>query len=394
MAIEKKLVEEVLKKFDKIPFEVNYKDEEEYTVGEGKPQFKIYIKKLPSKKALLESTSLALGEAYMDGDIDLVEGDLYFALDSIISHINGFNLDLKGIKKLLYTSTSMKNQKKEVCSHYDIGNDFYSLWLDSTMSYSCGYFKHENDTLEQAQLNKIHHTLNKLNLDSSMSILDIGCGWGYLLIEAAKLYKVHGVGITLSTEQYKGAKELIEKEGLTEYIEIKLMDYRELKDSKMVFDKVVSVGMLEHVGRDNYELFFKNVESVLKDGGEFLLHYISSLHESPGDPWIKKYIFPGGVIPSIREIMDISCEHKFYTIDVESLRLHYKKTLLCWYNNFEKNIDKIREIVDERFIRMWRIYLCSCAAAFNNGVVDVHQMLLTKGINNELPSTREYMDRD
>jgi len=219
-----------------------------------------------------------------------------------------------------------------------------------------------------------------------MSLLDIGCGWGYLLVEAAKKYKIHGVGITLSEEQYKGFSELIEKENLREYLQVKLLDYRKLKDSGMTFDRVVSVGMIEHVGRENYSLFFDNVSKVLNPKGEFLLHYISSIHESQGDPWIKKYIFPGGVIPSIREIMDTACEHKFCTIDVESLRLHYKKTLLYWYKNFQDNID-------ERFIRMWEIYLCSCAASFNNGVVDLHQMLFTKGAKNDLPPTREYMDK-
>ncbi|MEG2918590.1 MAG: cyclopropane-fatty-acyl-phospholipid synthase family protein [Clostridium sp.] len=393
MAIEKSLIHKFLKPFDTVPFAVKYKDDEEFIIGEGTPEFKIIIRKLPSKAILLSSTSLALGEAYMNGDID-IEGDLYFALNILLSNIDKFTLDMKGLKKILHTSTSLKNQKEEVCSHYDIGNEFYKQWLDETMSYSCAYFKNETDTLYQAQMNKIHHILNKLNLKEGMTLLDIGCGWGYLLIEAAKKYKVHGLGITLSEEQYKSFKERIEKENLQDYLEVKLLDYRKLEDSGLEFDRVVSVGMLEHVGRENYKLFFDNVNAVLKPKGEFLLHYISSLKESAGDPWIKKYIFPGGVIPSIREIMDTSCEHKFYTVDVESLRLHYNKTLLCWYKNFEENIDEIRKLADEKFIRMWRIYLCSCAAGFNNGVVDLHQMLLTKGVNNELPQTREYMDKD
>ena len=393
MAIEKSLVQGFLKQFDTVPFTVKYKDEEEFIIGEGEPRFKIAIKKLHSKADLLKSTSLALGEAYMNGDIDLIEGDLYYVLDTLLSHIDKFTLDIKGLKKLLHTSTSLKHQKGEVCSHYDLGNEFYRLWLDKTMSYSCAYFKNDNDTLEEAQMNKIHHILNKLNLKEGMSLLDIGCGWGYLLVEAAKKYKIHGVGITLSEEQYKGCMELIKKENLEDYLQVKLLDYRNLKDSDMTFDRVVSVGMIEHVGRENYSLFFDNVTSVLKPKGEFLLHYISSLRESPGDPWIKKYIFPGGVIPSIREIMDTACDHRFYTIDVESLRLHYKKTLLYWYKNFEDNIDEIKKMVDERFIRMWRIYLCSCAASFNNGVIDLHQMLFTKGAKNDLPPTREYMDK-
>lgn len=391
MSIQKHIVKEFMKKFDTVPFAVDYKGEEEFVIGEGKPQFKIKINKLPDKKELLNSTSLALGEAYMRGDIDLEEGDLYYVLNILLSQIDKFSLNTRKLKDILCTSTSKNNQLKEVRSHYDIGNDFYRLWLDKTMSYSCAYFEHEDDSLYVAQMNKIRHILKKLSLKEGMSLLDIGCGWGYLMIEAAKEYKVKCTGITLSEEQYKGARELIEKEGVSDYVEVKLMDYRELKKSGMKFDKVVSVGMLEHVGRENYKEFFDNVNKVLKPEGEFLLHYISSLHESMGDPWIKKYIFPGGIIPSIREITSECCEYNFHIVDVESLRIHYKKTLLLWYQNYENNIDKVREMFDEQFVRMWRIYLCSCAAGFNNGVVDIHQMLLTKGVDNKIPLTRDYM---
>lgn len=224
-----------------------------------------------------------------------------------------------------------------------------------------------------------------------MSLLDIGCGWGFLLIEAAKKYKIHGTGITLSEEQFKKFQIRIKEEGLQDLLEVKLMDYRDLEKSNLTFDRVVSVGMLEHVGRNNYDLFFKNVNSVLKAKGIFLLHYISSLQESPGDPWIKKYIFPGGVIPTLREIINLCGDYKFYTIDVESLRLHYMKTLLCWYSNFKNNIDDINKMFDEKFIRTWELYLASCAASFHSGNIDLHQILLTKGPKNDLPMTREYM---
>ena len=219
----------------------------------------------------------------------------------------------------------------------------------------------------------------------------IACGWGSLLIEAAKNYKVKGLGITLSEEQFKAFKERIEKENLQDYLQVKLMDYRELEKSGLLFDRVVSVGMLEHVGRSNYDLFMKCVSKVLKKEGVFVLHYISGLYESEGDAWIKKYIFPGGVIPTLREIIYISAEYNYHTIDVESLRMHYTRTLLEWYKNFQNNKDKVKEMFDEKFIRMWSLYLCSCAAAFNNGVVDLHQILFSKGINNNLPSTRKYL---
>lgn len=379
-----------LEKFDDIPFKVRFQNNEEYVIGDGTPQFEITVKNEISKTELLKSTSIALGEAYMRGDIE-IQGDLFQVLNLFLSQMDKFTTDAKSLKNLIFTSSSPKNQKSEVQSHYDIGNNFYSLWLDDTMTYSCGYFKSDNDSLHDAQINKINHSLKKLNLKEGMSLLDIGCGWGSLLIEAAKKYKVHGLGITLSEEQFKKCNERIKEENLENLLEVKLMDYRDLIKSGRGFDRVISIGMLEHVGRENYELFIKNVDGVLKPEGVFLLHYISALKEYPGDPWIKKYVFKGGVIPSLREIINICGDYKFYVIDVESLRRHYVKTLLCWRDNYNKNIDKISKMFNQEFIRMWELYLSSCAATFNNGIIDLHQILITKGLNNNIPMTRDYL---
>ena len=389
MNIQAKLMEKFLKKFDGTSFCVMFETGEEIHIGTLPPKFKVRVHEPVSYKKLIQSTSLALGEAYMDGDLE-IEGDLVEVLDELFKFKSQFKTNRRALKKVLYTSTSKNNQKKEVCSHYNLGNDFYKLWLDPTLSYSCAYFEEGDETLEQAQYKKVNHILKKLCLKEGMSLLDIGCGWGFLLIQAAKKYKVHGVGITLSEEQYQAFSERIKAEGLEEYLRVELMDYRELRASGMQFDRVVSVGMLEHVGRDNYELFFKSVDAVLKDKGVFLLHYISGYGEYPGDAWIKKYIFPGGVIPSLREIISISADFKYYVQDVESLRRHYVRTLLCWQNGFEKHLPEIEQMFDERFIRMWRMYLCACAASFNNGVIDLHQIQFVKGVNNELPMTRKY----
>lgn len=390
MDLEKTFLKAFLKNFEEESFIVNLWDGEKVIVGEGEPQFTINIKNPLKKKDLINSTSLAFGEAYMNGNVEF-EGDLYTILDVILRHINKFSTKFENLPQIFHKVTNKSKQKEEITSHYDIGNDFYSLWLDKTLSYSCGYFQNNNDSLYDAQMNKINHILKKLNLKDGLSLLDIGCGWGGLLIEAAKQYKVKGLGITLSEEQYIKFKERIKEEHLEEYLEVRLMDYRDLKKSKMKFDRIVSVGMLEHVGRSNYDLFFENVDAVLKESGLFLLHYISGIKESEGDAWIKKYIFPGGVIPTLREIIYISAEYNYHTIDVESLRMHYTRTLLEWYKNFQNNKDKVKEMFDEKFIRMWSLYLCSCAAAFNNGVVDLHQILFSKGINNNLPGTRKYL---
>ena len=377
-----------LQRFDEHPFDVKIHGKTHH-IGNGNPTFVVDLKEDIEGKELLTSTSLALGEAYMKGNLE-VEGDLFEALDSFLGQMDRFSTDRSKLKKLMFTSQSKKNQEKEVTSHYDIGNDFYSLWLDETMSYSCGYFQSVPDTLYEAQCNKVERILEKLCLKKDMTLLDIGCGWGYLLIRAAKEYGVKGLGITLSHEQQKEFEERIEKEGLTGQIEVARMDYRELEKSGRQFDRVVSVGMLEHVGRANYELFVKNVDSVLKPGGLLLLHYISALKEYPGDPWIKKYIFPGGMVPSLREIIHLFGDYRFYTLDVESLRRHYYKTLRCWEQNFSGHRQEVGGKMGTEFARMWELYLSSCAATFHNGIIDIHQILLTKGINNSLPMVRWY----
>lgn len=385
---EEKAMVQFLGKFDEHPFLIKFTDHE-YTVGKGEPDFVVHFKKAIPVSALLTSTSNALGEAYMDGNLD-IEGDLYGALDNFLGQIGKFSTDMHALKKLMHPSVAKKDQAKEVCSHYDIGNDFYKLWLDDTLSYSCAYFKHADDTLKQAQMNKVSYILEKLYLQEGMSLLDIGCGWGFLLIEAAKKYKVKGMGITLSKEQYAEFKKRIEQEGLSEYLSVELMDYRDLPAYGREFDRIVSVGMAEHVGREHYPLFVKCASEVLKDGGIFLLHFISALKENPGDAWIKKYIFPGGVVPSLREMVSTCADYNFHVLDVENLRSHYHKTLLCWSQNYRNQIDKVREMFDEKFVRMWDLYLTACAAAFHHGIVDLHQILATKGVNNSLPDTRWY----
>lgn len=385
---EEKAMVRFLSKFDEHPFLVKFKDND-YMVGEGTPSFTVSFKKAIPVSGLLNSTSIALGEAYMDGELD-IEGNLYEALDYFLGQMGKFSTDGKGLKKLMHTSVSKKNQEKEVASHYDIGNDFYRLWLDGTLSYSCGYFKTPEDSLYDAQKNKVHHILEKLCLKEGMTLLDIGCGWGYLLIEAAKRYKIHGTGITLSQEQYKEFQRRIEEEGLSGFLSVELMDYRDLPKMGRQFDRIVSVGMVEHVGRENYQLFTDCVNEVLKEGGLFLLHFISALKEHPGDAWIRKYIFPGGVVPSLREMLSCAAEDNFHTLDVEDLRLHYNRTLLCWENNFREHINEVRRMFGERFVRMWDLYLSACAATFHNGIIDIHQVLFTKGVNNGLPMVRWY----
>ncbi|MGL5616197.1 MAG: class I SAM-dependent methyltransferase [Sarcina sp.] len=394
MAIDKILVKKFAKNLSDETFTVKFVDGEEFKVGEGDSQFKVVINKFPSAKDLLDDASLALGEAFMDGDIDF-EGDYQKIIESMMRNQNSFFNESKLIKLMgKFKGRNKKENKSDIASHYDIGNDFYSLWLDPTMSYSCAYFKNENESLYDAQMNKIHHILKKLNLKEGQTLLDIGCGWGYLIIEAAKKYGVKAMGITLSEEQFKKGNERIKEAGLEGQVEVKLMDYRDLEKSGLEFDRIVSVGMAEHVGSANLPIYFNNIDAVLKKGGLFLLHNITNLKETIGNKWITTYIFPGGYIPTVREELYLAAEHNFMTVDVESLRLHYMKTLMHWVEGFEANLDKEREMFDERFLRMWKLYLTSCAAAFHYSGLDIHQMLFSKGVNNDIPWTRDYLYQD
>ena len=369
-----------------VPFRLKMPDGESL-VGQGEPEFTITLKRDIRKGDLLTSTSLALGEAYMRGDVEL-DRDLFQVLDAFLGQMGKFKTNSLALKKLLHTAQTRKNQRAEVSSHYDIGNDFYQLWLDESMSYSCGYFKDQEDTLHQAQVNKVDHILEKPCLREGMTLLDIGCGWGFLLKRAAEKYKVKGYGITLSQEQYDKFCQTIREEHLEDFLTVELMDYRDLEKSGLTFDRVVSVGMLEHVGRGKYEEFLRVVHGVLKPEGVFLLHFISALKEHPGDAFIRKYIFPGGTIPSLREIIQLLPDYDFYTLDVESLRRHYSRTLLCWRENFLEHREEIERAKGVEFTRMWELYLASCAATFHNGIIDLHQILMSKGVNNCLPMVR------
>jgi len=387
MSVDKIFIKSFLNNFEEESFSVKLWDEEEIKVGQDEPLFKVTLNKPIPKKELLSSATLAFGEAYMDGNLQ-VEGDFLTMLNTVLKYKSKFPTDFKGLPKIFSNLTSQKKQKEEVSYHYDLGNDFYHLWLDETMSYSCGYFQKEDTSLFEAQVGKVDHILKKLQLKTGMTLLDIGCGWGFLMKRAVVHYGVKAVGITLSQEQFEQVSREIEENHLQDRMTVKLMDYRELKDSGMMFDRAVSVGMLEHVGRGHYGLFLEAVQQVLKPGGLFLLHYISAQREHPGDPWIRRYIFPGGVIPSLREIVNLLPEQNFYLLDGESLRRHYTKTLLCWRENFLKHREELEKERGQEFVRMWELYLASCAAAFHNGIVDLHQLLLSKGVNNELPMIR------
>jgi cyclopropane-fatty-acyl-phospholipid synthase len=331
---------------------------------------------------------LSFGEGYMNGQIE-IEGSLEDVFQAANSNQSVFwSKTLSRWAKI----PSMRKQKEYVKHHYDVGNAFYSLWLDPSMSYSCAYFKSPEDTLEQAQTQKIDHILRKLQLKQGETLLDIGCGWGGLIIRAAQQYGVKAKGITLSEEQYKKVQERIIENGLQGQVEVELVDYRELAaTAPSAFDKISSVGMFEHVGQANYPHFMKTVDRLLKNQGLAVLHTITHPTEQKPDPWIEKYIFPGGYIPSLREIIALLPQYNFHPTDIESLRIHYAMTLDCWAEAYEAHVDQVREMYGETFVRMWRLYLRSSASAFRNEGINLHQIVFTKGLNNHLALTRDFL---
>ncbi|EGK8181625.1 class I SAM-dependent methyltransferase [Campylobacter coli] len=376
----------ILSKWNYGNFRIVFWDQEEFHVGNQPAKFSLIFKeKIPFLK-LFSDTSLVFAKHYMESKLE-IEGD-YDEIAKVLYYFSNKRF-LKNTEDIL-SKIAQKQESKNIKSHYDIGNDFYKLWLDDTMSYSCAYFKTSSDTLYEAQINKIEHTLKKLDLKPNEKLLDIGCGWGWLSIIAAQKYGVKVVGITISEEQCKKAQERVKELKLEDRVEIRLQNYQDL-EFEDYFDKVVSVGMFEHVGKENLGLYFMKAKQVLKPGGSMLLHSILAMFEGKTNAWIDKYIFPGGYLPSLREVVSAMSEWDFHLLLAESLRIHYAKTLDMWSNNFNQVLPQVRKKYDEEFIRMWDLYLRSCASAFRVGSVDLFQFLITKEINNNLSLTKEYI---
>ena len=369
-----------------------------YIIGNPIKKDPIKIKLLDKKLhyKLLFYPDLYFGEAYTDGTIKIENGSLTDFLEITMknigrSEINFFGRLLKQIRgtyRYLTNFNFEKKSKDNVAHHYDISDDLYDIFLDTNRQYSCAYFKSKDDTLETAQNNKIDHLIKKLNLKPNQKVLDIGSGWGSLAIEIAKKTKCEVTGITLSENQYKYSLSKAKENNLENQVHFKLSDYRDLKEK---FDRIVSVGMFEHVGRKFYKTFFSKVNELLDHKGLALIHTIGSVN-SPRNPqpWITKYIFPGGYTPSLSEVAGPIEKSGLIISDLEVLRMHYAHTLRNWKERCLNNKSRIIEMFDEKFFRMWEFYLASCEMAFKWGDQVVFQFQLTKD-NTTAPVTRDYI---
>ncbi len=357
-----------------------------------RPKATLIIKSAKVPHQIFSRGFLGFGEAYVSGDLE-VEGDLQELLRlGLIVQFDEKNFSLLQKIRLfpfyIQTIDTVGKSRENIAYHYDLTPEFFSLFLDDSLTYSCGYFDNEVDSLDQAQRNKYDHIARKLMLSHEDTLVDIGCGWGGMLMHSAHSYGIKGTGITISQNQHRHASRRIEESGLGNRIDVKLMDYRQLSGK---FDKFVSIGMFEHVGKNFIPVYMRKVAELLKKGGIGLLHTISKDLESPTDAWMVRYIFPGGYVPSLPETVREMGRAGLCILDIEGLRLHYGRTLDCWTANFEKNIGKVQEMFDQRFVRMWRLYLNAASAGFKYGGTRVYQILFSNGLNNDLPTERDYM---
>ena len=365
-----------------------------YGDGSGK-LIKIRTTKDFSEIKLLLNPSLQFGESYMNGSLIMEEGRIHDLLKLLFSNskidVDHWIMDVSRAVRFILNKFNVGNylskSKKNVAHHYDLSDQLYDLFLDKDRQYSCAYFNSPNDTLDQAQTNKKELIAKKLLLEKGQNVLDIGCGWGGMASFLSKRSEVNVKGITLSEEQIQYANKRKQTESLHN-VEYKLQDYRKVNET---YDRIVSVGMFEHVGTKHYQDFFNKVYDLLNDTGVALIHTIGRLSEpTTNDPWIEKYIFPGGYIPALSETVSKIEKSGLSMTDIQILKFHYAETLKRWRYNFYDNIDKVKEIYDEKFCRMWDFYLSSSQASFEESTLVVFQLQLSKN-KRTVPDKRDYM---
>ena len=370
----------------------------DWRFGDGTvPHVTIQIHDRATQWRLLLNPQLAVGEAYMSGSLTIERGTLYDFIDLAtrnLEHVDCYPFHaffgyVNQLFRRLQQHNPIGKAQRNVAHHYDLSGDFYDLFLDEDRQYSCAYFDSESTDLEQAQLNKKRHLAAKLLLHRrGLRILDIGSGWGGLGLYLAQQTGAQVTGVTLSTEQHKVSQQRAADAGLAEQAAFELRDYREQTGT---FDRIVSVGMFEHVGAGHYNEFFGKVKDLLADDGVCLLHSIGRM-EPPGttNSWLRKYIFPGGYSPSLSEVLTAVEKSGLWVTDIEILRLHYAETLRHWHERFQAQRDKAKNLYDEKFCRMWEMYLVGSEIGFRKRGQMVFQLQLAKR-HDAVPMTRDYI---
>jgi cyclopropane-fatty-acyl-phospholipid synthase len=369
-----------------------------YDFDQSEAQVTIRVPHVSAIRYLLQPSLANLGKAYVEGKLE-VEG----RVREIIRVANTLAANtLKPEGKFARVARSFTHTRKKdaeaIQYHYDVSNDFYRVWLDENMVYSCAYFENGDEDLATAQLKKIDHILTKIRVEPGHTLLDIGCGWGALVMRAAEKFGARCVGITLSKNQYALAQERVRQAGLSDRVEIRLQDYRDVSGT---FDRITSVGMFEHVGIRHLPEYFGKICSLLADDGFAMNHGITTTDIDNGEvaygggEFIDKYVFPHGELPHIGHVLRAMQQGGLEALDVENLRRHYARTCGIWADNFEANAERIKPLVDEKRFRIWRVYLAGCAYAFSQDWISLNQIVCSKAGRDvsTLPWSREYMYR-
>ena len=368
------------------------------TAGSGSPEITARITTTERIAKIVRDPDLGTGEGYMEGELVIEDDDLRGFMGLILGNMRVGNqhwiqrahVNLGKHWRRVSQFNPAKTSRENVAHHYDLSAELYDIFLDADRQYSCAYWTSDDITLEQAQLAKKRHIAKKLLIEPDMTVLDIGCGWGGMALTLAEEFGARVVGVTLSEEQHSLATRRVAERGLQDRVEIRMQDYRAVPET---FDRVVSVGMFEHVGVPHYDEYFAKVRDAMTEDGIALIHTIGRLNP-PGitSAFIDKYIFPGGYIPSLSETAAAFERQALDQMDIEVWRLHYAKTLRAWSDRFEAKIDRVRDLYDERFCRMWRYYLVASEMSFVFGHQVVYHFQLAKR-KDAVPITRDYLYR-
>ncbi|MDO8262742.1 MAG: cyclopropane-fatty-acyl-phospholipid synthase family protein [Gallionella sp.] len=390
-ALEKMLLSRMMRAIGDPPVQIVLWNGQEISNHEGKAVARVIIRDRGALLKLITDPELYFGELYSSERIE-VQGNLLDFLEAVYRVWLGSGQNRTGKKLLSPFRDARRNTlpgaHRNIRHHYDIGNDFYKLWLDERMVYTCAYFPSPGTNLEDAQLAKLDHVSLKLSLQPGEKVVEAGCGWGALALHMAKHYGVTVTAYNISREQIAFARQRAHAEGLDGRVEFIEDDYRNVRGE---FDAFVSVGMLEHVGTDHYQELGAVIDRSLKDNGRGLIHTIGLNYPRPMDAWTERNIFPGACPPSLAQMMQIFEPFNFSVLDVENLRLHYAKTLEHWLQRYENNFDRVTEMFDAKFARAWRLYLAGSLTAFKAGGMQLFQVGFARAGHNRIPWTRQYI---